>query len=193
MAGGLTPDAGSLVQDYAASGIRPVAAGRRGADAQGKFSSGHIDIAALMKGSHPEYNIAISPHDVISVPRAELIYVTGDVKKAGGSRWIPNRTYRYWQALSLAEGLGPRAAPEKSSHIPRPRRGSTDKEEIPVDISAILAGAKKDMPMSARDILFIPDSLPKKAGYPGGRSGAAGCYRHCNMGASLNAFSTGNE
>jgi polysaccharide biosynthesis/export protein len=164
MAGGLRADAAAQVQvtRHLEYGRLPLPG--EALDAQGKFSTGRIDIAALIKGNHPENNIAVFPHDVISVPRADLIYVTGDVKKAGGFPLESRQDISVLQALSLAEGLGPRASPKKAV-IFRAHEGSTEKEEIPVDISAILSGTKKDMPLVASDILFIPDSLPKKAGY----------------------------
>jgi polysaccharide export outer membrane protein len=164
MAGGLRPDAGAEVML-----TRSVEYGRlpvRGEtlDAEGGFSSGHISVPALMKGKDPANNIAIFPHDVISVQRAEVIYVTGDVKKAGGFPLNSGESISILEAISLAEGFGPSPAPKKAI-VFRPREDSKDKEEIHVDVSAILAGQRKDMELSPRDVLFIPDSLPKKAGY----------------------------
>jgi len=44
-------------------------------------------------------------------PKAELIYVTGDVKKSGGYILGERQTMSVLQAVSLAEGLGPAPDP----------------------------------------------------------------------------------
>lgn len=51
------------------------------------------------------------PHDVITVPPAKLIYVLGEVGRAGGFPLKDGETISVLQALALAQGLNRSAAP----------------------------------------------------------------------------------
>ena len=163
LAGGLRPDAGSEVEitRQVANGHVPVAKERL--DPSGDFSTATIDLTKLLNGTNPGANIVISPNDVITVPKAELIYVTGDVKKPGGFPMSSGAGISVLQAVSLAEGLGPQAAP-KNAKLFRPRGDGPEKDEIPVDVASIQAGKTADVGLKPGDILFVPDSAPKKAG-----------------------------
>jgi len=56
-------------------------------------------------------NIKVMPHDVITVPPAKLIYVLGEVGRAGGFPLKDGETISVLQALALAQGLNRSAAP----------------------------------------------------------------------------------
>ena len=79
LAGGVTADAGSRIKVTRRSewGAIPLASART----EGEYSIAELDYLAIMDASRPENNIQILPQDVISVPRAQLIYVIGDVKR----------------------------------------------------------------------------------------------------------------
>jgi polysaccharide export outer membrane protein len=74
-AGGLRADAGDsvLITRNLSEGPIPVAGAFT--DPTGKYSIAHIDVRAVMSGKDPEGNIIIKPHDVITVPRARMVYV----------------------------------------------------------------------------------------------------------------------
>jgi polysaccharide export outer membrane protein len=117
-----------------------------------------------MAASNPAENIHIKPKDVISVPRADIIYVIGAVKKAGGYALNDNGTRSALQILSLAEGLEKTAAGNRA-RIMRGIPGSNARDEIPIDLKKILAGKSPDVPLKADDILFVPTSGAKSAGF----------------------------
>ena len=75
-----------------------------------------FSLDALMASRTPEDNIVIFPNDVISVPRADMVYIVGDVKKAGGFMLSTHETVLLTQALTLAEGLGPDSAARNARH-----------------------------------------------------------------------------
>jgi polysaccharide export outer membrane protein len=50
-------------------------------DPTGKYSVAHIDIRSIMSGKDPGGNILIKPHHVITVPRARMIYVLGNLTR----------------------------------------------------------------------------------------------------------------
>ena len=101
---------------------------------------------------------------MISVPKADTIYVIGAVKKPGAYVLGEHRSLSALQILALAEGADKTAA-TKDARIMRVVPGSNDRAEIPVDLQTILSGKMPDVPLTADDILFVPVSKAKAAGY----------------------------
>jgi polysaccharide biosynthesis/export protein len=161
LAGGVRPDAGYSIRitRQVEWGCIPLPGAKL--DASGRFSVAQVNLQEIMEAKTPEENIQILPHDVISVPKAELVYVTGDVKKSGGFVLGERQTMSVLQAVSLAEGMGPAPDP-KHAKILRLAPGADQRTEIPVDLKSILQGKGGDVPMQGNDILFIPDSTGKK-------------------------------
>ncbi len=114
-----------------------------------------------MNAQSPEENIQIQPFDVISVPKAELVYVVGNVKKSGGFILGDRERVTALQALSMAEGLDKEAAGNGAKILRRTANGG-ERQEILVALSEILKGKKADVSMEPDDILFIPSSTGKK-------------------------------
>jgi len=159
-AGGLRPDAG-----YSLRLTRRIERGRiplSGAtdDPTGKFSVASIDATALLASEAPKDNILLEPDDVLTVPRGEMVYVIGEVRRAGGFVLRENQTVPVLQAISLAEGLAPGASPKKA-RILRQIPGGGNRKEIPVDLKKILNGKSSDVGLHANDILFVPGSTIK--------------------------------
>lgn len=105
LAGGLREDAGHTIKitRRADSGAIPLGAAR--ADPSGRFSVAEINVKDVLEARRPEDNIVILAHDVISVPRAEMVYVIGEVEKSGGFVLEDRESVSVLQALSLAGGL----------------------------------------------------------------------------------------
>lgn len=135
-------------------------------DASGQFSVAQLNLKDIMDAKDPAKNIQIFPHDVISVPKAEMIYVTGDVKRSGGFVLGENQHMSVLQAVSLAEGVSS-TADTKHARIMRLNRGADEREGIPVNLKSVLDGKTPDVPMQGDDILFVPGSTGKKAALRG--------------------------
>lgn len=163
MAGGIKTDAGSEVTVTRRLTYGPVPVQGAVTDGSGQYSTARIDIAGLMRGTNPQSNIDIAPQDVITVPKAEVVYVMGSVKKPGGFALSTNGSITVLQALALAEGTTPQAG-TKNARIIRANNGDGPKQEIPVNVAAILNNKESDVDLKPKDILVIPDSLPKKIG-----------------------------
>jgi len=131
-------------------------------DASGRFSVAEVNLKEIMEAKKPEENIQIFPHDVISVPKAEMVYVIGEVRRSGGFVLGEHQSISVLQALSLAEGLNG-TADTRHARILRLKRDADQREEMPVDIKDVLNGKKPDVPLQGDDILFIPGSTGKKA------------------------------
>ncbi len=130
-------------------------------DPTGKFSVASIELKPLIAAQTPEKNIVIRPYDVISVPRAETVYVIGEVAKVGPLSLSEGHTISVLQAVSSSGGVL-RTAAAGNAKILRPVAGSSTWAEFPVDIKKILKGQAKDQTLVAGDILFVPDSAGKR-------------------------------
>jgi polysaccharide export outer membrane protein len=162
MAGGIRADAGYSIRITRQMEWGCIPLPGATLDASGRFSVAQVKLQDIMEAKTPEDNIQIFPHDVISVPKAELVYVTGDVKKSGGFVLGERQTMSVLQAISLAEGLG--TAPDtKHARIMRLNPGQDQRTEIPVDLKTILQGKGGDVQLQANDILFVPDNTGRKA------------------------------
>jgi polysaccharide export outer membrane protein len=162
LAGGLDTNAGSTVKITRRLEWGRIPLANAADDPSGQFSIGHVSVHAIFEARSPEDNIAIRPYDVISVPRASMVYVIGQVQRAGGFPLGESETTTVLQALALAGGPD-RAASPKNARVLRMSAGGRSRSEMPVDVSKILEGKIPDLPLEPEDILFIPSSAPKKA------------------------------
>jgi polysaccharide export outer membrane protein len=159
MAGGIRPDAGYSIRitRQVEWGCIPLPGATL--DASGRYSVAQVNLQDIMSAKRPEENIQILPKDVVTVPKAELIYVTGAVRKSGGFILGEQETMSVLKAVSLAEGLGTAPDPRHARIV---RNIGDQHTEIPVDLKALLQGKGKDVTMQGNDILFIPDSTGRK-------------------------------
>src|SRR5215467_1772892 len=161
-AGGIRPDAGYSVRITRQLDWGCIPLPGAATDGSGQFSVAEVNLKKIMEAKDPAENIQILPHDVISVPKAEMVYVIGEVKRSGGFVLGEHQSISVLQALSLAEGLNG-AADARHSKILRSKRDADQREELPVDIKDLFKGKKQDVSMQADDILFVPGSTGKKA------------------------------
>jgi len=105
-------------------------------------------------------NIEIMPGDTITVPRAPIIYVVGDVGRPAGLL-IDNGTLTVLQALALAGGTNHTAQMGGTRII---RKGPTGMTETKVPLKKMLEAKAPDIAMQADDILFVPLSGARVAG-----------------------------
>jgi len=159
LAGGLTADAGSRVRITRRRewGAIP----QSSAVTEGEYSVAEVNIRSIEDATRPDDNIQILPFDVITVARAELVYVMGEVRKPGAFALNDRRTISTIEALARAEGLGSTAA-SKDAKIIRPVPGA-NRIEIAVNVRDVLAGKTKDVMLQPDDILYVPNSYAKGA------------------------------
>jgi polysaccharide biosynthesis/export protein len=163
MADGLRQDAGPRINISRQIQYGPIPLRTAKTDPTGKFSVADVAVKDLLAGTNPAENILISPHDVVTVPMPETIYVIGAVRKPGEVVLKDKASLSVLQALATAEGFGPTPAPQDAK-IVRLVPGSTERKEIPVDLTKIQAGKAEDVAMRPNDILVVPTSGPKRAG-----------------------------
>jgi polysaccharide export outer membrane protein len=132
-------------------------------DSSGEYSIAEVRLNSLLDGSKPSDNILVRANDVISVARAQMVYVFGEVKKAGGISLNSGDSMSITQALSLAEGTAPGAAPRKARILRAVEGKPSNTNEVPIDLSMVMAGKAADVQLHANDVLFVPDNIPASA------------------------------
>jgi polysaccharide biosynthesis/export protein len=162
LAGGVRPDAGYSVRITRELEWGCIPVPKATLDASGQFSVAELNLKKIMEAKNPDENIQIFPHDVISVPKAEMVYVIGEVRRSGGFVLGEHQSISVLQALSLAEGLNT-AADTRHARILRLKRDADQREEVAVDVKDVLNGKKPDVALQGDDILFIPGSTGKRA------------------------------
>jgi len=161
LAGGVKADAGSRViltreQKWGKLPLANVTV-----DPATGSSTASVSLDDLQASKNPSDNILILPNDIISIPKAEIVYVVGNVRKPGGFQLSSHPTISLLQAIALAEGMDRDAAPRRAT-ILRQAPGSDGKAtEIPVDISQIFAGKAPDIALQGNDVLNVPSSAAK--------------------------------
>jgi polysaccharide export outer membrane protein len=66
------------------------------------------------------------------------------------------------EALSIAEGLSTTASPAKARILRPVFPGSTERQDIPINLKQILAGKTRDVQLQPDDVLFVPDNHMRK-------------------------------
>lgn len=122
-----------------------------------------IDLNDLLDSGDSKYNIPLFGGDVVTVPRAGVVYAVGAVLHPGGFVMQSDRQQlTVLKILSLAGGLATTAKPG-SAVILRQPPGSSQRQQVPVDVKKILALKSEDISLRQNDILYVPDSTGKHA------------------------------
>ena len=162
LAGGLSESAGYKINitREARWGSLPLPGATE--DPSGAFSLASVNAKMLLSAAHPEENIDVKPGDVISVPRGDLIYVLGAVKKPGGIILGDSDGLTALQVMSLADGFERFAQPRRA-RILRAVDSSIARTEIPIDLKKILDGKATDFQLRPNDVLIVPTNGSKAA------------------------------
>jgi polysaccharide biosynthesis/export protein len=123
-----------------------------------------IRLQDLLESGDPIYNIEVYGGDVVSVPRAGIVYVTGaGISQPGGYVLQDHgEQITVLKAVALAHGLSTFSKSDDAVIMRRnPITGKRD--IIPVRIKQIENHKTDDMAMKSNDILYVPDSAGKKA------------------------------
>ena len=164
-AGGLKEDA-SYDAELKARNIvwGPIPLANARMDSSGQFSIAEIPLHDIFAATNPADNILIMPNDIINVPRAQMVYVIGDVNRAGSIVLGGQKSITVLQAIAIAAGPG-KTAKAASARILRLTSGTANRTEVAVNLKAMLTGKTGDVEMEPEDILFVPTSLPKDMGF----------------------------
>jgi polysaccharide export outer membrane protein len=160
-AGGLKANSASFVKVMRPVDSGPITLDGANEDPSGQFYLAEVNIKALMASSSSKENIVLQPHDIVTVPEAQMVYVVGEVNKPGGYAATEGQQLTVLQVLSMAGGLTRNASP-KNAKILHLVMGGPKRAEIPVNMKEMLSGPSHDMPLIPEDILVVPDSTGRK-------------------------------
>jgi polysaccharide biosynthesis/export protein len=172
-AGGISDDAGSVV--IVTRPVAPGVARTEPASTKSITEKGDqkitIRLQDLLESGDSKYNIPVHGGDVVTVPRAGIVYVLGfGVAQPGGYVLQSHgEQVTVLKALALARGLTGFAKPD-SAVIMRDNPLTGQKDSIPVRLKRIENGKEDDVPMKSNDILYVPDSRGKKILARGGEA-----------------------
>lgn len=162
-AGGIENDAGAFVRVTRTKSMGPIPLTSSRPDSSGEFSVAEIRVSELLEAKDPAHNIWVRANDVITIPRAKLVYVVGEVRKPGGFVVREQESLSVLQALSLAEGTLITAG-VRNAKILRRQGNSAQRQEIAVNLKGVLAGKAPDPALLPEDVLFVPTSAAKSGG-----------------------------
>jgi polysaccharide export outer membrane protein len=142
-AGGLTPTAGKVSIAH-----------------QGQLNNPTVVTLSNDPVKSAQANVEIMPGDAISVSKAPIVYVMGEVNKPGGYVLVDasngdNSAQRLtvMRVIALASGPGQGASLNKSRII---RRTTNGLQEVPIRLKEIMAGKAPDPLLQAEDIVYVP-------------------------------------
>jgi polysaccharide biosynthesis/export protein len=164
-AGGITDDAGSeiLISRAARSGVPAIQpASETNQPPDQRIIS--IRLQDLLESGDSKFNVAVYGGDVVSVPRAGIVYVLGaGIAQPGGYVMQSHGDQiTVLKAVALAHGLTGYAKPN-SAIIMRMNPATGQKDQIPVYIAKMVKRQAEDIAMKSNDVLYIPDSEGRKA------------------------------
>ena len=128
-----------------------------------------VDLNRLLYTRDEALNIEIKPLDIISVSKADVVYVSGAVKRPGGFVLEDRPSITVLQAITMAEGFTGSAAKGGARILRTNQDGS--RTEIPVNLIKIQKGKAEDITLAANDNLYVPESKGKFVGQQATQTG----------------------
>jgi polysaccharide export outer membrane protein len=168
-AGGLADDAGNeaIITRAAAGAHAQAGEGGRGGDPEpsAREQTLTVNVRKLLEAGDDTTNILLYPGDRVTVQRAQLVYVLGAVQHPGGYVLKdPSQQITVLKALAMAGDMTTVARKGRVAVLRKdPVAPDGKRQEIPVDIKAMLRGRIADVRLQAEDILYVPESGGLKA------------------------------
>jgi len=128
----------------------------RGTPAPGSSASQQVNLKELLATGDLSLNVPVQAGDAVKVPEAGIVYVTGEVEEPGGFPIENRETVTALQALALGGGLTGNADANDSFIIRVDESGQ--RQDIPIDLNAVLEREAEDPVLLAGDVLFVPTS-----------------------------------
>jgi len=126
-------------------------------DLEKRVSTVEISMGSLRENVNPAEDILLQPYDVISVERAELVYINGEVGHVGGLELGERDSITIVQALTQSGGFG-RDANRSKVRILRPVENTNRRAEIEINVQRVFEGKDNDFPLLPNDLLYVSRS-----------------------------------
>ena len=120
-----------------------------------------IPVKGLIDAADPELNLQLVGGEEVRVPEAGKVFVVGNIHKPGSYPVDDASDTTVLKMLALSEGLTPFAG--KLAYIFRREAGAGgSKNEIPIELRAIMDRKSPDVPLQPNDVLYIPDNRGRR-------------------------------
>jgi polysaccharide export outer membrane protein len=167
--GGLLPTASRRIKITRRAEYGPIPLPQAIEDPDRKLSTVEISMTSLSENLNPDEDIVLKPYDIVSVDRAERVYVSGEVTKVGAVEFGARDTISVAQALTEAGGFT-QFANRNKVRVLRPISGTAKRAEIDIDLKRVFEGKDNDFPLLPNDVLFVPRASAKAFLTPVGTS-----------------------
>lgn len=161
LAGGLADNHGTtafIIRELKKRGADTASGGSQNDPEEAReFTVKTANVGGLLKGKLGQNNIVLEPGDTVSIPKADLFYVVGEVNAPGSFPLSDGMTVR--QALALSQGVSSNAKAGDSSIMRTDDSGKL--QEIKVDLNAVLKNKTPDIVLQANDLIIVPNSRGK--------------------------------
>lgn len=160
LAKGLAPDAGGLIR-ITRYGSDASAAGTDRANLEASVTL--VNVKDLLSNSSEVASTPIRANDVITVPKAAVVYVIGEVKNPGAQKLNDRETITVLEALSAAAGVLPTGSPQRAKLLRRDPK-TLQRVETALNVKRIMTGKADNITLRPDDILVIPRNTARAVG-----------------------------
>ena len=155
--GGLQPNASRRIKVTRRAEYGTIPLPNAVEDTGKKVSTVEIGIGSLRDNVNPAEDIVLEPFDVISVERAELVYLAGEIGRVGGIELGERDSVSVSQAVTLSGGFS-KDANRSKVRILRPIVNTNRRAVIEIDAKRVFEGKDNDFPLLPNDLLYVSRS-----------------------------------
>ena len=155
--GGLLPNASRRIRITRHAEAGPIPLPGAIEDPEKKTSTVMISFRSLTENINPAEDLVLRPYDIVTVERAERLYVSGEVGKVAPIELGERESISIAQALTEAGGFKDNANRSRV-RVLRPILGTNRRAEFEIDLKRVLEGKDVDFPLLPNDMLFVPRS-----------------------------------
>ena len=117
-----------------------------------------IPVKGLIDAADPSLNIMLDGGEEVRVPQVGRVFVVGNVKHPGAFKIEDGFGMTLLKALAMAEGLSPFATKQAYIYRQGDAAPGSAQQEVAIDLRKVLDRKQPDIPLTANDILYIPDN-----------------------------------
>jgi polysaccharide export outer membrane protein len=159
--GGLQPNASRHIKVTRRAEYGTIPLPNATADPEKKISTVEISMGSLRENVNPAEDILLQPYDVISVERAEMVYINGEVARVSGLELGERDSISVTQALTLSGGIT-RDGDRTKVRVLRPIENTNRRAEIDINMKRVLDGKDNDFPLLPNDLLYVSRSYTRQ-------------------------------
>ncbi len=137
--------------------LRPGPSGEAEGNDQKGVKYFRVDLKRLTEGGDVSLNMVVQANDTIFIPRADTVFVFGQVKNPGAYKMV-EKGMTVLEAVTMAGGLTRLAAASRTRVI---RAEGGDEKTIRVNLNQITdrGDKSKDIVLEAGDVVVVPESF----------------------------------